>query len=107
MRKRRDICLAAKSIKQALLVGGRRLMGRLCYRTLKDTRADHHRSALSYPSLQGAQEQKKKEMEGKEMREKNDRQKEKPRERQEKFNKSRLKGVALLQLYNWPARTVK
>lgn len=41
------------------------------------------------------------------MREKNDRQKEKPRERQEKFNKSRLKGVALLQLYNWPARTVK
>lgn len=53
---RRDVCLPAKSISQALLGRDRQLMGRLCYRTLKDTRAGHHHACPLYSLPQGESE---------------------------------------------------
>lgn len=85
---RRDVCLPAKSISQALLGRGRQLMGRLCYRTLKDTRAGHHHACPLYSLLLQGEKERDRKTEGGwgGDEEKWQRQKEEPRERAERFN---------------------
>lgn len=99
-----DVCLPAKSISQVLLGWGRQLMGKLCYPTLKDTRAGHHHACPLYFL---PQEGRQKDGSGK-GQERNDRDKKKTeREAREVQQQKNWGGVALLQLYNWPARVVK